>query len=245
MKIVCILCMAAGASYGAQLQDLVREALAKNPEILAAEKRYEAARQRPVQESSLPDPTVSVGYASNGGPLPGQGLGIQPTSNIGVMVSQELPAAGKRKLRGDIARKEADVEYQQYLAVQLERAVARDQAFHRLHHAYAAAEILRQGKDLLSQVIRVSEARYAAGKAAQQDILKAQMQLSILETRLIQIQQDRAPAEAELNALLNRRPGTPVAAPEDSESAAAEPDRGGTAGRGCADRARSAPRRRP
>ena len=219
MKIVCILWMAAGASYGAQLQDLVREALARNPEILAAGKRYEAARQRPVQESSMPDPTVSVGYASNGGPLPGQGLGSQPTSNIGVMVSQELPAAGKRKLRGDIARKEADVEYQQYLAVQLGVQSRVTQAFHRLHHAYAAAEILGQGKDLLSQVIRVSEARYAVGKAAQQDILKAQVQLSILEARLIQIQQDRVSTEAELNALLNRRPGTPVERPADTEPA--------------------------
>ena len=66
MKTVCIWIMAAGALSGAQLQDLVREALARNPEVQAAEKRYEAARQRPAQESSLPDPMVSMGYASNG-----------------------------------------------------------------------------------------------------------------------------------------------------------------------------------
>src|SRR5205814_469880 len=142
-----------------------------SPEILAAQKRYEAARQRPSQESSLPDPMVSVGYASNGGPLPGQGLGSQPTSNIGVTVSQELPYPGKRKLRGDIASKEADAEFQQYLAAQLGVRSRVTQAFHRLHHAYAALEILAEGKGLLSQVIRVSEARYSAGKAAQQDIL--------------------------------------------------------------------------
>ena len=92
-----------------KLTDLIREALANNPEIRAAQKRYEAARQRPAQESSLPDPMVSVGYASNGGPLPGQGLGSQPTSNIGVMVSQELPYPGKRRLRGGVAAKEAGV----------------------------------------------------------------------------------------------------------------------------------------
>ena len=54
------------------LQDLVTEALRENPEILAAQKRYEAARQRPRQESSLPDPTLSAGYFSNGNPLPGR-----------------------------------------------------------------------------------------------------------------------------------------------------------------------------
>ena len=117
------------AAEPSSLDDLIREALARNPEILAAQKKYEAARQRPSQESSLPDPVLSLGYASNGGPLPGQGLGTQPTSNIGFMVSQEVPASGKRKLRGDIAAKEADAEFQEYLAVQLSVRSRVTQAF--------------------------------------------------------------------------------------------------------------------
>ena len=208
------------AAIGAEpvkLTDLIREALANNPEIRAAQKRYEAARQRPAQESSLPDPMVSVGYASSGGPLPGQGLGSQPTSNIGVMVSQELPYPGKRRLRGGIAAKEAEAEFQQYLAVELAVRSRVAQAFHKLHHSYAAIEILQQGKSLLSQIISVSDARYAAGKAAQQDVLKAQTQLSILEARILEMRQDGTAAEAELNALLNRRPGTPAGVPEEME----------------------------
>lgn len=218
MKTIFVLAVLAAASPGAQLDDWVREALAHNSEIQAAQKRYEAARQKPAQARSFPDPMVSVGYASNGGPLPGQGLGSSPTSNIGVMVSQELPAPGKRTLRGNIAAKEADAEFQQYLALQLGIRSRVTQAYHRLHHAYAALEIVTTGKDLLTTVLRVSEARYAAGKAPQQDILKAQTQLSILETRVIQLQQDRATTEAELNALLNRPPGAPLAQPDDLES---------------------------
>jgi outer membrane protein TolC len=143
---------------------------------------------------------------------------VQPTSNVGFMVSQELTAAGKRKLRGEIAGKEADAEFQQYLAAQLSVRSRVAQAFHRLHHAYAALGILQQGKDLLTQVTRVSEARYAAGKAAQQDVLKAQTELAILEARIAERQQDRTTAEAELNALLNRKPGTPLGEPEDLEA---------------------------
>ena len=158
------------AADPARLQDLIREALANNAEVLAAQKTYEAARQRPSRESSLPDPTLSLGYASNGGPLPGQQLGSNPTSNIGVTVSQEIPWPGKRKLRGDIAAKEAEAEFWQYQAVELNVRSRLIQAFHRLHHTYAALEILTHGKDLLSEMLRVSEARYTAGKTAQQDI---------------------------------------------------------------------------
>src|SRR6516164_3596102 len=207
------------AAEPVRLNDLIREALARNPEVLAAQKRYQAARQRPSQENSLPDPTLSLGYSSNGGPLPGQGLGVEPTSNVGFMVSQEIPYPGKRKLRGNIAAKEADAEFQQYLAIQLNVRSRVTQAFHRLYHAYAVLGILSEGKELLSEVIRVSEARYSAGKAAQQDVLKAQTQLSILEARIAEKQQDRDTSQAEIISLLNRKPGTPVGVPGDSESA--------------------------
>jgi outer membrane protein TolC len=76
------------------LRELTSEAMANNPEIVAAQKKYEAARQRPTQESTLPDPMISVGYASVGNPLPGAGLGTQPVANVGVMVSQEVPFPG-------------------------------------------------------------------------------------------------------------------------------------------------------
>ncbi|HWC96080.1 MAG TPA: TolC family protein [Candidatus Sulfopaludibacter sp.] len=218
MRGAIVLVVLAGTVQAAQLKELVATALARNPEILAAQKRYEAARQRPAQESSLPDPRLSFGYASNGGPLPFQGLGSQPTSNIGVTISQEIPYPGKLKLRGDIAAKEAGAEFQQYLAIQLNVRSRVIQAYHMLHHTYASVEILTEGKELMSRALRVSEARYAAGKAAQQDIFKAQTQLSILETRIVQMLQDRRTAEAQLNALLNRAPGSAVAVPEDSEA---------------------------
>ena len=90
------------------LPDVVAEALARNPEITAAARRYDAVRQRPAQERSLPDPMVSAGYNASGNPLPGAGLGTDPTANIGLMVSQELPYPGKRDLRASIATREAD-----------------------------------------------------------------------------------------------------------------------------------------
>src|SRR5579859_3409842 len=59
--------------------ELISQALRNNPEIIALQKSYEAARQRPTQQSSLPEPMVSLGYVSVGNPLPGAGLGSQVT----------------------------------------------------------------------------------------------------------------------------------------------------------------------
>ena len=70
------------------LETLVAEAVANNPEIASARHRVDAARERPAQERSLPDPTISMGYDSSGRPWPGAGLGTDPTANIGAMVTQ-------------------------------------------------------------------------------------------------------------------------------------------------------------
>jgi len=200
------------------MEALIAEALRNNAEVLAAQKNYEAARQRPTQQSSLPDPTLSLGYASVGNPLPGAGLGSQVLSNIGVIASQEIPFPGKLKLQGEMAAKEAEAAFQQYQAVQLEVVSRVKQAYHSLHHAYAETGLLTQNRDLLERLLNVTEARYSVGKAAQQDLFKAQTQISILETRLVKLDQELRSREAEIDSLAGRAPRTPVEPPEDTEA---------------------------
>jgi len=197
------------------LPDLVQEALRGNREILAAQKKYEAARQRPAQESSLPDPTAGLGYTANGWPYPGAGLGRDVTSNIGLMVSQEIPFPGKRKLRGEIAATEATAEFDQYLAVRLNVVARLKQAYHELHHANAGVTFVTRYQDLLRNILRISEARYSVGRAAQQDIFKAQTQFSIFQAQLLRFQQEQISKQIEINALLNRPPGGSIEVPEE------------------------------
>src|SRR5438132_598806 len=88
-----------------RLDDVISAALKRNPEIQAAQKRYEAMRQKPRQEGSLPDPVFSLGYNSNGSPRPFAGIGREPSSNAGFSVSQEFPYPG------NLARKDYFPDY--------------------------------------------------------------------------------------------------------------------------------------
>jgi outer membrane protein TolC len=193
------------AMAGAQpLDALVDEALRNNREILAAQKRYEAARQRPAQASALPDPAVSLGYSSTAYPWPGAGLGRDVTSNIGLVVSQEMPFPGKRTLRGEIAAKEADAAFDDYLAVRLSVVARLKQAYHELHHAAVSDAFVKRYQEILRNIISVSEARYTVSHVAQQDVFKAQTQFSIFETQLLRFEQQRGSKEIEIDELLNR-----------------------------------------
>ena len=202
-----------GQTDHSDLDSLLAEGLRANPEILAAQKRYEASRQRPTQVSSLPDPMFSPGYSSNGNPLPGARLSTDPTSNIGFMVSQEVPFPGKRKLAGDMAVKEAEAEWQQYQQVQLSVVSRIKQAYFRRAYAFAVVDVLNNNLDLLRKLLQITEARYSVGKAAQQDVFKAQTQISILETKRVQLEREKRAREAEMNSLLNRAPGSVLGRP--------------------------------
>ena len=205
------------------LDALLRAALERNPQVVAAQKRFEMASQRPRQAGALPDPMISPGWNSSGAPWPGAGLGREPVANVGVMVSQELPYPGKRKLASDIAAKEAEAEFQAYQQTQLEIVSRLKQAYYRLAYAHAATDILERNDELLRKFLKISEARYAVGKAEQQDVLRAQTQLSLLETRRIPLEQEKRAREAEINSLLNRPPDTPVGRPvELTETAIAD-----------------------
>ncbi|MCS7023234.1 MAG: TolC family protein [Bryobacteraceae bacterium] len=197
------------------LASLVEQALERNPEILAAQKRYEAARQRPAQAGSLPDPVFSPSFNSNGRPWPGALLGLEPTSNIGFMVSQEIPFPGKRRLAGQIAALEAAAEFEQYQQTRASVISRVKQAYYRLAFVYPAQGILERNLSLLSEFIETAQNRYTAGKSDQAEIFKAYAQQSLVETRRLLLARERRSREAELNSLLNRRPGSPLPQPEE------------------------------
>lgn len=222
------LALSAAAQTGAQktplepyvsLDDLVAQALRRNQEILAAQKKFEAARLRPTQESSLPEPMLSLGYRNMGNPLPFTAIGDDPQANAGVNVTQELPFPGKLKLRGQMAQKEANAAFREYQSTEL-RVVARlKQAYYQLHYLYKALDSLAKNKDLLEKFTKITESRYTVGKAQQQDILKAQVEQSILINRQRKLEQEKQTLKAEINALFDRAPESPLGRPADYQKA--------------------------
>ena len=192
------------------LQDAVAQALERHPDIVAARMRHEAARHRPAQVRSLPDPMISAGWTSAGNPLPGAGLGSEPTAGIGVMVSQDLPFPGKRDARAAVSAREADAEFEQIAIARLNVTARVKQAYYALASARAAGAVVDRNYQLLATLLKVSEERYAVGKAAQQDVIKAQTQLSVLELQQQRLRQAARAREGELNALMDRPAGTPL-----------------------------------
>src|SRR5271157_4366195 len=194
------------------LAKLVQEATERNPEILAARRAVEAKRSRIPQAGAWPDPTVSLSYGGNVLP-PFTLMRADPSSARLVMAEQMIPYPGKTRLRTEIASRDADAETLAYEAVARRVVAEVKQAYFDLAYLDRSLAILQKDREALEGFEKVTEIRYSVGKAAQQDVLRAQLEVTRLAQRAAMLTQQRRTLEAQLNSLRNVPIDSPVGAP--------------------------------
>ena len=191
-------------SEAAALRDLLKEAEQHNPAIQAATYGYRAARNGPQSAGALPDTHVQVQSFSVGSPKPFAGYTNSDFAYIGVGVSQDIPYPGKRRLRSEAAREEADAQGADIESARLRVLQQVKTDYFRLAYLQQADDVLRRDKEVLNVIEQVAEARYRTGGGSQQDVLKAQLQKTKVLQEVITNQQDEGRLQADLKQFLNR-----------------------------------------
>jgi len=193
------------------LSELIEETLSQNPQIKAARNEWEASLQVIPQAKSLPDPMLSYSYF-------GQSVETRlgPQRNK-FSLSQKFPFFGKLSLKGEIARKGASVLEEQYMVVKLNIVLKVKKAFFSLFWLDRAIRIAQEEKEVLKRLTKIAEKKYETGEANQQDVLKAQLEISKVQDKILILNQRRRAIAAELNALLNRHPDSFIGEVEEFE----------------------------
>ncbi len=192
------------------LPDLIQETLARNPELVAARKQWEASSQRIVQARSLDDPTLSVHLWN----FP-QTFNVTQTQNSIFGLSQNLPFPGKLGLKGEVASRSADMAEQVIRSKERELIARLKQDYYELFLAHKTIQIHHEQIELLRQFVEIANAKFRAGKGSQSDVLKAQVELSMLHQQFPVLEQRRETAAALLNTLLDRDPLSPLDIPQE------------------------------
>jgi len=205
------------------LDKLLREAERNNPSIRAAKQAWQAATQVPSQVSTLPDPQFQIQQFSVGSPRPFAGYTNSNFAYIGLGVSQDLPYPGKLRLKGEIAKRDADVTEQQYESVRRSVLAEVKAVYFQLAYFSTTLGILESDGALLKQVEQAAEARYRAGMGNQQDVIQAQLEQTKLLEEITHHHLKMGTLEAELKQLLNRSQDSPDIEPaEPSETPLAQ-----------------------
>lgn len=193
------------------LARLTSYARVNNPEIQAMEQRWRAVQARAAQEGALPDPLLNTAYHNEGFDRLQQGRSDFAWLRFGV--EQELPFPGKLALKHAGAERAAQREEALYRQAVLGVLARVRMAYDDYFLAHKSIEIVDGNKALLRKLTEAAEARYEVGEGLQQDVVRAEVEISTLVGRLISLEQEQQSAAAMLNALLNRPPAAALGAP--------------------------------
>jgi outer membrane protein TolC len=197
------------------LKDLLNEAERNNPQIAAARQGWEAAKQIPSQVSTLPDPQFTAQQVSVGSPRPFAGYTNSDFAYFGLGVSQDFPYPGKLRLRGEMAKRDADVVQQQYESARRSVLAGIKAAYFQLSYLSKTLGILESDGELLQQVEKAADARYRSGMGNQHDLLQAQLERTKLLREITMHHLEVAKAQARIKQFLNRSQSSPDIDPAD------------------------------
>ena len=184
------------------LDDLVKEALANNPQLRAARHQVAAAQTRIDQVSSWEAPQVGVVMFQT--PIQSFPNPFKNGMETDYYIQQMFPFPGKLSSMGDAAQRGASMAEQSYRA--LEQKIVRNvkEAYYDLYLAQRKIDINVANQDLMRNFVAIARKRYEVGAGMQADMLRGQTELSSLAAEHVSLRQEATVAEAMINTFLNR-----------------------------------------
>ncbi len=177
--------------------------LLQNKDLLSREDNVRALYAEVPFAGSLENPRLGFGLANI--PTDTFDFDQEPMTQKQVFISQKFPWFGKLELAEQIAGLEAARAAALYQAEQLKVIRQLTQLWFDLDligHSLATNARL---KELITQILKIAETRYATGNGLQQDILEAQVQLSKLINERIDLNGEKQKMLASAGALLNAK----------------------------------------
>lgn len=197
-------------------------AAAANPEIAEMRADAEAARERVVPAGAFEDPRFV--YEASNIPVNDFDFDSTPLSGNQLGLRQMLPFPGLLSAREDSAERDSE-------AATLELADRRRLVASRVEGAWAelgfaqrALEITDRNVGLLRQLTRIAEVKYSVGEGLQQDVLRAQVELTALLQERLERVSALERARARLSALLDLPPNLALPETAGLDEAAPIPD---------------------
>ena len=207
-----LLLLGAGEAYalGEDVQSLLEYARGHNADLAALRHDVEAAQLRIEPAGALSDPvlrTEMFDVTAAKRPSP---------SSVGstrYLLSQNLPWYGKRELKTNLASAQAQQAEEESGASWLNLAEKIKSAYAMHFFLYQSEQITRSTLQLLEELEQVARTRYANGIGTQQEVIRAQIELSELQTELLSLQNEKHHLHVNINTLLSRPASEALADP--------------------------------
>ncbi len=198
---------------GSRVDELLVLARRQNADLAASGFELEAAQARVHSAAALPDPIGRLelrdvtNRADNGSfnLLPGR------VGSTRYTLAQTFPWWGKRDLKRQVAEADAAQAEARRASAWSELAAKVKTGFAQYYLAGHSLQLNGELLRLAETLERLAQARYAGGLAAQQDVIRAQVEKSNLRGERLRLESESRQTAARLNGLLRRPPTAPLA----------------------------------
>ena len=168
---------------------------------------WRAASERYPQATSLEDPMVGASFA------PGTFGAPDLEGAYALEGSQKFPWFGKRAARGRSAQADADAAGQDVQDARLKLVETAQVAFLDYYLVRRQQELTVGNIAIMRQFRDTAQAKYRANQVTQQDVLQADVELTELDRRKLELDRMHSIAIARINTLLRLPPNTAVPPP--------------------------------
>jgi len=179
------------------LQAYLHVALAHNAGLQSRFSEYKAALAMVPQAAALDDPQFTYGYWL-------RQMETQEKQRFGIM--QMLPWFGTLEARTDAAAASARAAGRRFEAARLELTAKIKTAYYEFAYLGRAFDIAQDNLELLRHFEQVVQSRYRTAAATHPDIIRAQIELAMLEDEWITLGRKKKPVVEMVNSVLNRVP---------------------------------------
>jgi outer membrane protein TolC len=189
------------------IEELITEALSNNPHLKVFNESINSLKEKPAQVQSLDNPRLKMSIMNL--PVDTFEFDQEPMTQKQISIMQKFPFPGKLRLRGTIAEKTIDMAKEDYIEQRNILIMQVKSTYERILFLDLAIDITEENRKLLREFVKIAETKYEVGSGIQQDVIKAQVELSKMTDRLIPFKQNREIMVARFNSLLNRPVETP------------------------------------
>lgn len=193
------------------LAEADRMALCAEPGVLALREEAAAFDELAVAAGALPDPQIRIGAANL--PIEGGGFRTEGMTQAQLGLRQALPPSGSRAAATQRERTQAEQRRAQ--AEERARSVllGTRNAWLDRFLASRSRQLVLDANPLFADLVAITRSLYTVGDANQQDLLRAELESSQLQARLVAIEQQDAEARAALRRWIGDDAEREVAAP--------------------------------
>ncbi|MFD2890892.1 TolC family protein [Flavobacterium chuncheonense] len=187
-----------------QLQSLIDDAFANNPEIQKYELQYKIVAEKVNEVNNIPNTEFGVGYFVS---EPETRTGAQ---RFKVSAKQMLPWFGTITLRENYVTSLADTKYQDIVIAKRKLMASVSQSYYNLYTNQAKQLVLSENVTLLKTYETMALTSVEVGKASAVDVLRLQMRQNDLQQLKEVLEQQFLSEQTYLNNLLNRENGVQI-----------------------------------